>query len=163
MSSTEQSYVYEKAHANGRTDIAADVLRVSTGGQAKALSHRIYTSTEWENVNEKEMKEILMEKAIQIPEVGDILMNSGTKLIAEAVQSEEKWTCGLSKKAATHTSPSHWPGQNRLGHLWMEIREELKEQDDDGFTKYESKKRKASSNHHDTPVAQRPKPSNSPP
>ncbi len=163
MTSTEQSYVYEKAHANGRSDIAADVLRVSSGGQAKSLSNRIYTSTEWEKINENKMKDILMEKAIQIPEVGETLMNSGTKLIAEAVQSDEKWTCGLSKKAATHTKPTYWPGQNRLGQLWMQIRDELKEKDDDGFTKYESKKRKASSNHHDTPQAQRPKASNSPP
>ena len=81
------------------------------------------------------MKDIIKEKAMQVPEVKDFLLATGDRKIAEAVQSDQLWSCGLSKEAAKHTDPDKWPGQNILGELWMEVRDELRIQEGDGYTR----------------------------
>ena len=88
------------------------------------------------------MKDVLREKVKQVPEVRQTLLDSGDREIAEAVPFDNFWSLGLPKETASKTDPNHWPGSNILGRLWLEIREELRKQIDDGYIMKESRKDK---------------------
>ena len=156
VNTSEQCYVYEKASINKRADIATEVLRVSTGREAKELSKKVYTPKSWDSKNEEVMTEILREKARQVPEVLEELMASGDRKIVEAVRFQEQWSCGLSKEAASKTDPDFWPGKNRLGELWMKVRDELRNDNNDGF-EIVDRKRKSSDNLNEQDVARQRK------
>lgn len=144
VSSAEHAYVFEKAVNNGRPDIGNDVLKAENALEAKRLSHKIYTNPKWEEKSTDLMKEILKEKAEQLPDIKATLMKTGDSLIAEAVPYQNFWSCGLNKTVAAKTDPDHWPGCNKLGELWMDIRDEYVEEDEatDGFTITEGSKPK---------------------
>ena len=58
------------------------------------------------------------------------MIESGDRLIVEAVPGDVYWSCGLDKEAASKTDPKHFPGQNMLGKLYMEIRAEYRKHDE---------------------------------
>ena len=74
------------------------------------------------------MKEIIKAKAEQVDEVKKTLLDSEDRIIVEAVPGELYWSCGLGKEAASKTDPKHFPGQNMLGKLFMELRKEYRKQ-----------------------------------
>ena len=92
------------------------------------ISKRIYRQKLWEKKRVPIMKAILKAKVEQVKEVKDALLNTGSNIICEAVYGDGFWSCGLGKDEASKTDPSSWPGENRLGRLWMEIRDELEEE-----------------------------------
>ena len=49
------------------------------------------------------------------------LLESGDRLIAECVVSDQYWSCGLGKETAANADPAYWPGENMLGKIWMEM------------------------------------------
>ena len=77
--------------------------------------NKVRRFAKWEKEEVPVMKNILRAKAEQIEEVKEELLNSGERLIAEDVVSDEFWGCGLGKEAAAKTDPEHWPGLNTLG------------------------------------------------
>ena len=143
---SEHCYVYDKSVSNGRLEIANDVLKAKDAREVKDLSKKIHTSARWEEKSEQVMREVLREKVKQVPEVKKVLLETGDKLIAEAVPNQFSWSCGLSKEATRNTDPAKWPGKNRLGELWMELRSEIREKEgkDDGFKTVSYVKRKHS-------------------
>ena len=117
---SENVYVFEKATENGRKYIAVEALKAENAIEAKQLSRKIYTQTNWEGGSQSVMKEILLAKVNQNPEVKEALLKSGDKLIAEAVPYDYIWSTGLSKEVAATTNPKTWPGKNLSGKLWMD-------------------------------------------
>ena len=89
-----------------------------------SFMHKITKQPKWSEECDAKMKRIIKSKADQVPEVKAKLLSTGDNIIAEAVVSDTYWSCGLSKEAAANTDPAHWPGKNRLGQLWMEVRDE---------------------------------------
>ena len=78
--------------------------------------------------------------AFQVEEVQEALLNSGEKLIVEAVRGDYYWSSGLDKKTAVTTDPDHWPGLNMMGKILMKIRKEMRdEMTTGGFTLVEYK------------------------
>ena len=103
------------------------------------------------------MKDMLYAKVRQVEEVKEDLLKTGQKAIVEAVPGDFFWSAGISKEAAENTHPDFYPGQNILGRLWMEIREELQKEVKDKEEKdKKDKKRKLSQNAQDKNVKPRP-------
>ena len=112
-----------------RPKVTRDVLRAADAREVKGQMKKTVKEPKWADECDQKMKAIIKAKADQVPEVKEKLMNTGDKIIAEAVVSDTYWSCGLSKEAAANTEPAHWPGQNRLGRLWMELRREYRDEE----------------------------------
>ncbi len=139
VNTVEKAYAHETAIANNRIDLANDIMRAGSGKEVKKISKTIYKKKEWEQDKVKVMKAIIKEKVIQVKGVRECLLATGNKVIAEAVPGDGFWSCGLSKTNATKTDPQHWPGKNVLGKLYMELRDEIIEEEKNDFRKVTSK------------------------
>jgi len=69
---------------------------------------------DWEEVKEAIMKEALMAKIAQYPQIKDLLLSTGDDEIVEHTSNDNYWADG-----------GDGSGKNRLGVLWMEIRKTL--------------------------------------
>jgi ribA/ribD-fused uncharacterized protein len=70
---------------------------------------------DWEEVKEKVMKEALLYKVSQHPDIRSTLLSTENNEIIEHTPRDHYWADG-----------GDGSGKNRLGILWMEIRNELK-------------------------------------
>jgi len=70
---------------------------------------------DWEQIKEKIMKDALRFKVNQHQDVKDTLLSTGDNEIVEHTPRDHYWADG-----------GDGSGKNRLGILWMEIRDELK-------------------------------------
>ena len=81
--------------------LAVEALAAESAIESKHLSSKIYTQTNWEAGSQSVMKEILLAKVDQNPEVKEALLISEDKLIAEAVPYDYIGSSGLRKEVAT--------------------------------------------------------------
>jgi ribA/ribD-fused uncharacterized protein len=54
-----------------------------------------------------------------------ILLSTGTTILAECSPVDRIWGIGLSEDNADVQNPAKWQGQNLLGNVLMRVREEL--------------------------------------
>ena len=92
---------------------------------AKRYSREIPYSETWKKDKVEVMKEILCEKAKQVPEFKAKLFDSKPLNMVEAVPGDYFWSCGLDKQDTLFTRKRNWPGQITLGSLMMDLRVEL--------------------------------------
>ena len=76
--------------------------------------------------NKQIMIDLLKAKSEQCQQFHDALIESKEKILAEATPSK-LWASGLSPFITHNCSPSYWPGQNLLGAMLMDLRQELLE------------------------------------
>jgi ribA/ribD-fused uncharacterized protein len=74
--------------------------------------------TDWDEVKLGIMKDILRAKVVQHPYVKKKLLESGDRILIEDSWRDDFWGWG----------PNH-DGQNWLGKLWMEVREEVRKKE----------------------------------
>ena len=79
-------------------------------GQSRSLALRV----DWDNIREEVMLKGLRLK-FQIQKARELLLSTGTRTLVESSPFDYFWACGQDGS-----------GQNRLGHLLMLIREELR-------------------------------------
>lgn len=70
---------------------------------------------DWESVKEGIMKEALLQKITEHPQIKELLLSTGEEEIVEHTVNDSYWADG-----------GDGSGKNRLGFLWMEIRKELR-------------------------------------
>lgn len=80
-----------------------------------AHANRDQYRADWDNVKLGVMKEILRIKAMQHPYVMKKLLESSERVLVEDSWRDSYWGWGPNKD-----------GENHLGKLWMELREEFK-------------------------------------
>lgn len=87
---------------------AHDALKLANANKEKYRK-------DWDGVKLAVMKEILWAKALQHPYIMKKLLESGAKDLIEDSWRDSFWGWGPNKN-----------GENHLGKLWMELREEFK-------------------------------------
>lgn len=95
-----------------------EAVRLTKGPRAAAVMGRDRTlplRTDWEQVKEVVMKDALLAKIDQYPSIKELLLSTGDDVIIEHTENDSYWADG-----------GDGSGKNRLGVLWMEIREELR-------------------------------------
>ena len=80
-----------------------------------AEANKDHRRPEWDDVKVRVMREILLAKASQHEYVRRKLLETGDALLYEGSWRDGFWGIGPDKV-----------GRNELGHLWMEIRDELR-------------------------------------
>ena len=78
----------------------------------------------WDAIKYKIMKMAITEKVKQHPDIKELLLSTENKMIVEDSDYDYIWGCG---KDGT--------GQNLLGKIWMEVREEIRN-NESPITKY---------------------------
>ena len=124
--SIEQYFQYMKCQTT-QNDRVADLIRKETDSlRIKRLGDRvaIRSNSEWPRVEERVMREAIQAKFTQHPELLQVLLDTGSTTLVEATY-DWKWggACGLW---STELKTLTFKGQNKLGKILMDIRDQMK-------------------------------------
>ena len=120
----EQCYQREKALAaqDEKTAIQINITKEPIQMKILGESVKIQPADNWEpNVT---MNIALEAKFGQAPNLRNFLLQIGDRKIVEASMNY-KWGCGQTLKSPNILNPTTWVGDNMMGKLLEEIREEL--------------------------------------
>jgi N-glycosidase YbiA len=79
-------------------------------------SRKVKIRPDWESIKESIMRDALVAKFTQHPELTKILLNTNDAVLIEHTTNDSYWGDG-----------GDGTGKNRLGHLLMSVREELRQ------------------------------------
>lgn len=116
---SEHAYQAQRYIRSGDKDIVRFIRKASSAHEAFQIAqeNKHLALPSWQGVKFDVMKEILFLKVNQHPYVMQKLLETGDRIIIEDSWRDDVWGWGPNKD-----------GQNHLGRLWMEIREELRQE-----------------------------------
>ena len=125
----EQYMMYKKAEWFDDERVMHLVMKTDDPGTQKKLGREIknFDPVEWERVCVDVMVDGLREKFLQNPTMLKELMETGTRVIAEASPVDKVWGIGLAEDDPNAEDQSKWDGKNYLGVTLMEVRRLLNE------------------------------------
>ena len=125
-SSAEQYMMAEKARIMSDAESHAAILAATTPREIKALGRAVkhYDDAKWAAERVAAVKRGNLLKFAQNPKMLRHLKRTRGEII-EASPYDAIWGIGLDEATAERTPREKWPGQNRLGVVLMEVREEL--------------------------------------
>ena len=128
---SENHWFNQKGLKNGQEELANMCLNAESGREAKYLAHGINCTNDWDQgtLGYSIMKDIVRCKLNQVVEAREELFLAwyNNEIIVEGVHTfkDTYWGSGLSKQATKHTKQEYWPGNNKLGQIYMELADEL--------------------------------------
>lgn len=108
----------EAPYQSAKTSVQSEIDEIHQALKAndtRLLGQKVTMRPDWDQVKRAVMKECCMAKFLQHPELRKLLMETGDEVLME--DSPVDWYWGIGKDGT---------GQNVLGQVLMEIREELK-------------------------------------
>ena len=128
FATTEQAFMWEKAIFFNDHESASKILKEENPAKAKKLGREVknFDDSKWSKVCYEIMYKINYEKYFQNTRLKNILLNTGDKMIIEANPRDTRWAIGLSAEDDRVLDESQWQGENLLGKVLMQIRDELK-------------------------------------
>jgi hypothetical protein len=125
FASNEQFYCAQKAVFFNDISAKNKIMQLKDPVEQKKMPIKGYNENEWNLVAETYMKKGLMAKFSQSEELKNYLLSTGEKTLGEASPYDSKWGIGLRINSTEIMERNNW-GQNRLGALLMEIRNEIR-------------------------------------
>ena len=126
--SVEHGYKARKAIYFDRDDLTTAIEATASARQVMRMVDKELKGKEaedWVINKQRTMKALVESKAHSCPEFHDSLIGSKGKLLVEAT-SHPLYASGLPGIEETmRTAPAEWPGQNKLGIIMMEVRDQL--------------------------------------
>lgn len=128
FATTEQAFMWEKAVFFNDHESASKILKEENPAKAKKLGREVknFDDSKWSKVCYEIMYKINYEKYFQNTRLKNILLNTGDKMIIEANPKDTRWGVGLSAEDDRVLDESQWQGENLLGKVLMQVRDELK-------------------------------------
>lgn len=129
FNSVEQYMMWRKASLFNDAAVAKKVLEAKTPKECKNLGRKVegFVLDVWYNNRMDIVRRACFLKFSQNPELQQQLLGTGDAILAEASPFDRIWGIGLSKHQAKHMPPQNWIGQNLLGQILMEVRQELQQ------------------------------------
>lgn len=124
----EQAIMYRKAMLFGAHKIAREIMAATNPAECKKLgrSRQIpFDNKVWDENKEKIFKEVLTDK-FKTPKLKKQMLATGNRKFAEASPYDKIWGIGLHENDKDVLDESKWRGQNLLGKILTEIRDEMK-------------------------------------
>jgi ribA/ribD-fused uncharacterized protein len=126
----EQALSYAKCKLFDDTRAIQKVMSTADPAEQKSLAAdtRIegFQKRIWEDKRDDIMKAALRAKFVQNKHLGDYLLKTGDRILAEASPKDTYWGIGVRLSDPNVLDKASWTGSNNLGQFLMEIREELK-------------------------------------
>ncbi|KAG4438948.1 hypothetical protein IFR05_005574 [Cadophora sp. M221] len=121
----EHYMMYCKALLFGDGVVAKKILAAKTPGEAKTLGRQAgsFDQKKWDGACDGVVERGNFLKFSQNPELKDILLGTGTKIIVEASPSDRIWGVGFDAENAEGRE-EEW-GANKLGKALMRVRSTL--------------------------------------
>lgn len=123
FTSSEQIYQFMKAEAHDCTGKARRILLAYDAFAAKKIGDSIEEKETWTEKREQIMIEIVRAKFQQNEDLRQQLIDTGKKTLQEATL-DQYWGIGSGLRSKI-TRESAGKGENRMGHILMQIRTEF--------------------------------------
>ena len=128
----EQYMMAQKVFAGHRFDLFEKILRTADPAEMKRLagkdSFQEYAQicSFWEKNRKHIVKRGVRAKFQQNAEMREELLSTGTALLCECAGQDRVWGVGITYSDPSWQDVSNWNGDNLLGVILMEVREELR-------------------------------------
>jgi hypothetical protein len=124
---TEQYMMFKKAEHFGDSETAKKILKAKHPREMKMLGRTVknFSSQEWDVVKYNIVKEGNRLKFSQNPNLLKSLKDTAGTTLVEASPYDQIWGIGLSDNDPRALNEAQWRGQNLLGKILTELREEL--------------------------------------
>jgi ribA/ribD-fused uncharacterized protein len=127
--STEQYLFAERAKVKDKMEIMEKIMRNRSARIAKQLGEQEVpweeSVEEWRDFAGKKLTVANRAKYTQNDELRQLLFKTAPKVLAEASPSDTYWGVGLRKNDPQIHKASLWKGENAMGKILMNIRDEL--------------------------------------
>ena len=112
------------------TEMLDKIVKAKTPKAVKAMGKKVknFAKEVWDSKRDEIMRTGVRSKFIQHPELRKQLLETGDRLIGEANARDLYWGIGTAVTSEKSNHPDKWRGQNKLGKLLMELRDEFKSQ-----------------------------------
>ena len=124
----EQYMMAEKARLFHDSERYTAILKSNSARECKALGRMVYPydGAVWDARRYDVVKTANREKYRQNPALMERLLATGNSILAEASPNDAVWGIALDAESAAEMNPEDWPGQNLLGRILVELREEFR-------------------------------------
>lgn len=122
--SAEHLFSYEKACFHNST-LARCIAESVSIPEVRQLTKAINTDPSWHRCQDDIMKAVLELKLASHHSVRHALEKTREKTIVYTAKYDRFWGCGMNSRVAKLTNPKSFPGRNKLGVVWMEVRGDL--------------------------------------
>ena len=124
----EQYMMFQKVMMFQQYDLAEKIMQTKDPAKCKKLGRTKFPEFNgdvWDKTCYTIVKRGVKAKFTQNPRIQKILLSTGNSLLAECSPSDKKWGIGIDINDPKKEDISKWNGQNLLGRILMEVREEL--------------------------------------
>lgn len=128
FNTAEQAMMYGKAMLFRDDRIAQQILATNDARKQKALGRQVkgFDGAIWDAHKADIVRRANMAKFGQNKGLRRKLFQTGQRTLVEASPHDAIWGIGLDEATARTVPPADWPGQNLLGKILTEVREELR-------------------------------------
>lgn len=125
--SVEHYYQAMKAKEFDDKEVYEKVVKTKTGKAVKAVGKKVknFAKELWDSKKDDIMRRAVRAKFVQHPELRKQLLETGDRKIGKADPRNLYWGIGTSMESEKSKHPSKWRGQNKLGKILMELRDEF--------------------------------------
>lgn len=124
----EQYMMYKKALLFEDREHAEEILKTNDPKAIKALGRLVknFDDKVWNEHKSDIVLQGNILKFSQNPELKEYLLGTEDKILVEASPYDRVWGIGMKAETVGICDPQNWKGQNLLGFLLMEIRDNLR-------------------------------------
>ncbi len=118
-----------KARLFGDEAAAKAIASAGSPKQAKAIGREVrnFDAERWDAAKRSIVTKGNIAKFSQHADLGRFLLNTGSKVLVEASPVDRIWGIGLAADDARAANPLQWRGENLLGFVLMDVRDQLAE------------------------------------
>lgn len=123
----EQYMMYHKALTFGDDVVANAILSTSRQAEQKRLGRQVsrFDGNVWTEVSKRVVKQGAKLKFSQHSDLLETLLQTKGTTLVEASPYDKIWGIGLEAHDPRSLNRKTWRGENRLGHILTELREEF--------------------------------------
>jgi ribA/ribD-fused uncharacterized protein len=128
--SVEHYYQAMKAKQFEDTEMEEKIVNAKSTKAVKAMGKKVkgFAKEIWDSKKDAVMRTGVRAKFVQHPELRKQLLETGERMIGKADARNTYWGIGTSMESEKSNHPEKWRGQNKLGKLLMDMRQEFKEE-----------------------------------
>ena len=128
---SEQFMMYHKVMMFGKRDLADKIMRTNDPGKCKSIAGQRFPEFDsdlWNRTCYTVVKRGVRAKFAQHEDILGILLGTGNAILAECSARDSKWGIGIGIENPASRVIAKWKGQNLLGRILMEVRDELRQE-----------------------------------